>query len=354
MIWMSWRQQRAGVLAALGALAVVGAVLAVTGVHLSHLYDTYRSCSGFTCGSAFSAVDTSYPHVRLIGPLLMIAPALAGVFWGAPLVAREVESGTFRLAWVQGVSRGRWLTCRLVVAGAATATLVGALTAAFGWWAIPIDRIEHNRIDPAVFGQRGFVPVAYALFAFALGVALGTMIRRTLAAMALTLVGFTVVRLITQIFVRPHLMTPVKKVISLADQVGLGIERSPAGLNLVPGEGPHLPGAWVIDKQIVDSAGQGPTTAIVNHACSSLLAHTPVPGGPGSGGGKGTMRPIDGPALQAMHDCLAHLSTRFHEVVSYQPGSRFWALQSLESAIFLGAAAVLLALTAYWVRHRLA
>jgi hypothetical protein len=31
------------------------------------------------------------------------------MFWGAPLVAGELESGTFRLAWTQDVSRVRWL-----------------------------------------------------------------------------------------------------------------------------------------------------------------------------------------------------------------------------------------------------
>jgi len=36
--------------------------------------------------------------------LLLAAPALIGMFWGAPLIAREFETGTFRLAWTQDVT----------------------------------------------------------------------------------------------------------------------------------------------------------------------------------------------------------------------------------------------------------
>jgi hypothetical protein len=337
----------------LGALAVLGAIavtLAVTGVHLANLYSDYKSCTGFTCDAAFNAVDGSYRHVRLIGALIVLVPALAGVFWGAPLVARELETGTYRLAWVQGVSRDRWLWTRLAVSGLATAVAVGVLTFAFTWWAIPIDRLGHNRLDPSIFSERAIVPVAYALFAFALGVAAGALLRRTMAAMAVTLVGFTAVRLVTQIFVRPHLLAPMHKVVPLTDRPGLGIQRSSAGLSLVPQGSPKLPGAWVTGTKLVDSTGHAPTTAFVNHACHSLLTQTPPPGAAGAGP---KMRPIDGPAFRALQDCLTNVSARFHEVVSYQPASRFWELQWLESAIFLGVAALLVALTVYWVRRRL-
>src|SRR3569623_848443 len=206
MTWMSWRQLRGGALAALAILASIVVVLGLTGVHLSNLYSDYKTCSGFTCDSSFNAGIRSYHHVKLIGALLIVVPALAGVFWGAPLVARELETGTFRLAWAQSVSRDRWLANRLAVSGLATALAVGTLTFAFSWWAIPFDRLGHNRLDPSIFAQRGIVPVAYALFAFALGVAAGTVLRRTLAAMGVTLVGFTAARLVTQIIVRPHQM----------------------------------------------------------------------------------------------------------------------------------------------------
>jgi len=42
----------------------------------------------------------------------LATPALLGIFWGAPLIARELETGTCRLAWNQSVTRTRWLTVK--------------------------------------------------------------------------------------------------------------------------------------------------------------------------------------------------------------------------------------------------
>ena len=350
MTWVSWRQVRGGVFGAFALLAAIAVTLGITGVHLSNLYSDYKTCGGFTCESSFNAVTGRYHHVKLIGALLIVVPALAGIFWGAPLVARELETGTFRLAWAQGVSRNRWLASRLAFSALVTVVAVGALSLAFSWWSIPVDRLEHNRLDPAVFAERGIVPVAYALFAFALGVAVGAVLRRTIAAMAVTLVGFTAARVATQFFVRPHLLAPLTKILPLNGHMGIGIGRTQSGLHLVPDGTPKLPGAWVTGKRLVDAGGHSPTTSYVNHVCHSLLIHTP---GPGPGGPGSKMRPIDGPAFQAMQDCLNNLSARFHEVVSYQPASRFWELQWLESAMFVGAAALLVVLSFYWVRRRL-
>ncbi|HEX3707176.1 MAG TPA: ABC transporter permease subunit [Mycobacteriales bacterium] len=346
MTWMTWRQMRAGSLAALAVVAAAAITLTITGVHLSSLYSGYLSCSGFTCNAKLDDIGRSYRHIKLIGTALIAVPVVLGVFWGAPLVAREIESGTYRLAWVQGVSRTRWMASKLAVTGAATALVAGALTFAFTWWAIPFDRIEANRIDPSIFADRGIVPVAYALFAVALGVAAGTIIRRTLPAMAVTLVGFIAVRMVIQFYVRAHLIAPVHRVFALTQRFGLGIERSPSGIQLQAGT-PEFHGAWVTSSHLVDSAGHAPTSAFINQACRAVLDVAPPSGPPQKGGAP------SGPAIQAFQTCLSNVGARYHQVVSYQPASRFWELQWLESAIFLGLAAVLIGLSIYWVRRRL-
>ncbi len=128
-------------------------------------------------------------------PVLLVLPALIGVFWGAPLVARELETGTFRLAWTQGVTRQRWLAVKLTLAGLASMAVAGLLSLILTWWFSPIDRVQLNQLTPAMFGVRGITPIGYAAFAFALGVTAGAFIRRTIPAMAATIVVFTGVRL---------------------------------------------------------------------------------------------------------------------------------------------------------------
>jgi len=73
--------------------------------------------------------------------------------------------------------------------------LAGFLGLMLTWWASPIDTVNMNRFAPGVFDQRGMVAIGYAAFAFALGVTAGVLIRRTLPAMATTLVAFVAARL---------------------------------------------------------------------------------------------------------------------------------------------------------------
>ena len=98
--------------------------------------------------------------------VLAVAPAVIGIFWGAPLVARELETGTHRLAWNQSVTRSRWLATKLGFTVLATAVAVGILTLAITWWAHPIDGATGSsrgslpsRLTPISFAMRGIVPV---------------------------------------------------------------------------------------------------------------------------------------------------------------------------------------------------
>jgi hypothetical protein len=353
MTWLVWRQMRASITAATVGLVAVGVLLLVTGIHLNHLYSAYRSCDALTCDGKFQAIATSYPRVKLVGTLLIGVPGLIGIFWGAPIVSREIENGTFRLAWTQGVTRTRWITTKLAVAGAIGAITAGVFTFAMSWWSIPFDRLDANRIDPSIFDQRGVVPVAYALFAFALGAAAGIVIRRTLPAIAATLVGFVGVRMVVQFLVRPHLLTPLKKMVLLSKQLGVGIERTPSGIRIAIDGHPELHGAWVTSTQLTDSAGHAPTSAFVTQACHAVMQQTsPALQGPPPGSGPHAIQ-AGAAQLRAFNQCLHNVGLRYHEVVSYQPESRFWELQWLESAIFIGLAVALVALSVYWVRRRL-
>ena len=166
------------------------------------------------------------------GLVVIVAPALIGAFWGAPLVAREFEAGTHRLVWAQSISRTRWLAVKLAVVGTATVAATALLSALVTWWAAPLDHAA-----AAVYGtfdQRDIVPIGYALFAFAFGVTAGLVIRRTLPAMALTLAGLLTVRIMVTEWIRPLVVAP--RVVSMPldpDTTGYG-----SGGNILLGIGP--------------------------------------------------------------------------------------------------------------------
>src|ERR1700745_2821550 len=105
------------------ALTIVALVLALTGPDLAHLYDTtvaicaaHHDCSA--AAATFTAADG--PLQVFSDFLLLVVPLIIGMFWGAPLISREFEAGTFRLAWTQGVTRTRWLAGKLGVGAAGT------------------------------------------------------------------------------------------------------------------------------------------------------------------------------------------------------------------------------------------
>jgi hypothetical protein len=321
----------------------------------SHDYHVYLkalpSCTaGESCDFVRARFLNHFIQFRLFGTLLIGLPALIGAFWGAPLVTRELEAGTQRLAWTQSVSRTRWIATRLLVVGLATALLAGLFSLGFSWWSAPSDHVELNRFDPSIFGQRGVVPIGYALFAFALGVAAGVVARRTLAAMGIAIVGFTAVRMGFQYWVRPHLYAAVHHLYPLASAPGIGFERSPAGLAIQAGP-PGVPGAWVISAKVVDSAGHAPTSAALAKACPALMNNGPGAGGP-IGAGHHVVQAAP-PAAGAFQNCVQVLTQRYHLDTAFQPASRFWMFQWTEFAIFIGLAVALAGFSVWWLRRRL-
>ena len=157
MIWLSWRQLRASAAVTYGALAVVAGVVVVTGLQLHHAYAVsgIAGCRGNTCDSVIQAFVARDPFLQTLLDkiLLLLLPALIGVFWAAPLVARELETGTFRLAWTQSVTRTPWLTAKVVVVGLAGLVATAVLTWLVTWWYAPIDLVNSNGFSPAVFGD---------------------------------------------------------------------------------------------------------------------------------------------------------------------------------------------------------
>jgi hypothetical protein len=318
MSWLAWRQSRAQ------AMIVVAAVLAVT-------------VAAFAAGRADATV-------RLwLAVLAVVVPGLLGVFWGAPLVAGELESGSFRLAWTQDISRTRWLASRLAVTGLAAMTVAGLASGLVTWWAGPLDRAGLDQFGS--FDSRDIVPVGYAAFAFTLGVLLGALLRRTVPAMAATLVVFTAARLTFRLLARPVLLPPVTRALPLnPSTTGYGSSGFlPLALSssLQPAA-PDLPNAWVTSIAIVNGKGDALTASELAGTCPGI-GHG---GGGALAGGSGHVQAPQS-VVNTTHDCVARIAATYHELVTYQPASRYWPLQWYELGVFL-IAALLLAAACAW------
>ncbi|WP_327329228.1 ABC transporter permease [Streptomyces sp. NBC_01208] len=185
-VWLVWRQHRAAFWTLIGlTLLGVIAMVYLRGQlvdYLSTLDPTTRKS-----GSMPSEFEDRADPLFSIGSYLGYIPILLGVFLGAPLVAGDLETGTAKLVTSQSVSRLRWLTVKLALPAVLVTLCTGALTAVFTWWWGPVKSLSESLTWTAFFSVTGPVPVAHALLAFTVGVAVGMVLRRTLVSMVVTL-----------------------------------------------------------------------------------------------------------------------------------------------------------------------
>jgi ABC-type transport system involved in multi-copper enzyme maturation permease subunit len=352
MIWLTWRQFRAGAAMMSAALAGFVVILALTGPGLADDYSTGIAACTTQSGGCSDFVNRFFQDHQnaflAVTAVVLLLPALIGLFWGAPLITRELEAGTHRLVWNQSVTRSRWLAVKLGLTGLAAMTAAGLGSLAVTWWSSPIDKTAaHNfpRMEPLLFDARGIVPIAYAAFAFALGVTIGILVRRTLPAMAITLAVFVAVQIAMPLLVRPHLVPPVRSTIAITEASfdGLTTQRGGGGpvriLLTAPDTGAYA-SAWVLSSQAVDSSGQ----AVDSIRLSRSGACGPPEGGPAPGAAPGD-------ELSACFAEIKRLGYRQH--VSYQPASRFWAFQWYETGIYIALALGLAGFCFWRIRHRL-
>lgn len=341
MIWLSWRQLRLNAAVFLAALAGFAVALALTGPHVADVYAESRRT--FLDWIAAQQVDRT---VYLVGTVAgYVVPVLIGMFWGAPMIARELEGGTHRLVWSQTVSRNRWLATKLGLGALTAAVVSGALGLALTWWSHSIDKavtartdadvssiFEFARISPTLFASRGVAPIGYAVFAFVLGLLAGAVIRRTVPAMAVVLVVYVVLQIVMPIWVRPHLAGPVTDAVEISRDTLHGISGRPGHIERLD-VGAASSGSWTLSNKTVDADGQQPATL------PTWLADCLPPPGQEDGGAK----------LQVCFDRLA--DEGYRQRVVYQPPSHYWALQWRETAVLLGGSGILAGLTFWRVRR---
>jgi hypothetical protein len=339
MTWVAWRQHRTQILWGAAAVAALALFLVPTGLGMAHRFTAsgLAHCLktvGADCGDLSESFDRHYNGYAFLVPLFMMAPVLFGMFFGAPLIAREMDSGTYRLAWTQGVTRSRWLSTKLaVVVGSA---LAGSVAFAYlvTWWSRPLVTNGASRFNLGIFDLRGVVPIAYTIFAVMLGVAIGSVMKKTLPAIGVTLVGFAAVRIGIEFFVRQHYLAAKTSIASL---IGKG------------GQFQLRKSIWVIRENTFDrlghivSRGGGFDFGYLASRCPAVAAQGPFP----QGSGKIAVGPGQTDPIQA---CLQHIGLR--DVTVYQPAYRFWTFQWIEFGIFIALAVGLAAFT-MWRTKRL-
>ena len=310
MNWLLWRQHRSQALAAGVALGLFATAVLVTGVQMAHVYDNaVRSCpSNGTCvtiGHLFSGYGAIVDTVHLT----LVVPVLVGVFLGAILVARETEHATNVLVWSQSVTRRRWMAAKVAMALLATMALSATVAALVTWWSGTPNALYGNRFEGAQFDTQNVAPIAFALFGVSLGIATGCLFRRTLPALAATVVGYVAVRIAVSVYLRPHYMTSVSR------SFPIGADAT------VPS------GSWTLSSKIVDPAGHTVDGRLdIPQTCRSLA---------------------DRGSLQS---CLDRLGYR--NVVTFHPAGRYWHFQWIEVGLYLTLAVVLVAFAVvHTLRH---
>ncbi|MDF9811096.1 ABC transporter permease subunit [Streptomyces sp. SPB162] len=320
MIWLTWRQHRKQALFTAVGLALLAALLVPTRLRMHDAMDgsgladclsklgsaelvSHNDCQKLS--TQFSNQFTAMPFVSV---LFVALPLLVGLFFGAPLIAREVEHDTHRFVWTQGVSRRQWAPAKFGMIGAATTLLAVVYALGVSWWAEPLATMGNERFTYIIFDVQGIAPIGYTLFAVALGIFAGTVCRKVMPAMGITLGGFLVARIGIELLARIHYMAPRELVYAVTG-------------NLQPN--PSLSN-WVSSLGGRDAGGK-------------LVLSGSQTGCP----------PVGTKAAPGMPDadaCLNQmgLGRGAYNWQRYQPGDRFWAFQGIETGIFVALAALLL------------
>jgi hypothetical protein len=318
MTWLTWRQHRSEALALGLLVAAIAIILLVLGLPMHDLFPMGAThCAvpplDHACRIGITQLQQEYGYATPMLILLNLVPFAIGAFLGAPLLARELEAGTWQLAWTQAVPRMRWLAVKLTALATLTVVLTAVFSALITWYRRPLDLLGRFEIDG--FDVSGVVPLAYALFAFALAAAAGALLRRSLPALAAALVAFVAVRATVAAGLRPHYRTPITLIEAMPVNSGGGTV------------GTDNPRNWVLADGVSDASG--------NHL-NSLAAVM-----------------LEGKARDAGMDPTTYLHDQgYHRWVSYQPADRFWTFQLIETGIFVGLAAILLVLVIWRVRRR--
>jgi hypothetical protein len=333
LAWVSWRQRRVALITVAILLAALSLYLLIMGLRIHSAYDGVTGChpassarcvilkSNFTLTYYQSFGSPMYDNIGKpngVSGLLLAVPVLLGVFAGAPLLARELETGTFRFAWTQGCGRLRWALAQLALPAIALTAAAGAFTALYSWYMRPFTGLFNaglgkNAMQPTEFPVHGVAFAAWTLAAFAIGAFAGATIRRTVPAIAAAMAAWAGLALATAVFLRSHYEAPLR----------------------ASGGAPHqtptsLLSSWVLSSWTTGPGGRQVSATKLNSLVPPSVQNSNQP--------------------NAFPDWLArHHYTQWW---SYQPLSRYGHFQLIEGGWLLALSVILIAATVWMIRRR--
>jgi ABC-type transport system involved in multi-copper enzyme maturation permease subunit len=327
MAWVTWRQHRFALVGVAVLLGVLSVYLWLTGLSMHHAYTVAAACrpaDSMACINTIGDFNAAYgSNAQTIEALLHAVPALIGAFVGAPVLARELETGTFRYAWTQGFGRWRWAFAKLVLLAIAVTAAAELFSLLFSWYVQPLlaEPGYQTPLGPGVFDLRGVAFAAWTLAAFAIGITAGMLIRRVVPAIAATLAAWAGLLIAAGLFLRQHYAVPL--VTSNPNQADSN--------------------AWIMAQWWTKGG-----TTISSPAMNQIIQSTIERVAPKTSTAFTPDSP-DAPLQIAERYLTQHgylLWTR------YQPASRFWSFQWIESGWLLALSVLLIAATIWLVRRR--
>jgi ABC-2 family transporter protein len=327
LAWVTWRQHRTTLAGAATLLGGVSLWMLINGLLVRSAMNSLdlSACHHLRASGCATRLQTfadeGYPATaNTFTGVLQAVPALIGVFVGGPLLARELETGTFRFAWTQGCGRLRWIVAKMVPLAALVTAAAAGVSLVTDWYLQPFFAVGMaDPFRPTLFDLRGVDFAAWTLAAFALAAFAGVVIRRTVPAMAAASGAWAGLLLVTTLYLRAHYQAPL---------VGKQNAMRGGGLPWVLNHWMTGPGGHVISQP-------GP---VIGRALSAVAR-------------EGKLEPgaVFGPT-SAVERWLAQHG--YANWISYQPASRFWHFQLIEGGWLLALALLLIAATFWLVRSR--
>jgi ABC-type transport system involved in multi-copper enzyme maturation permease subunit len=190
---LAWQVQRWEVLVLIGGCLLLAAAMVIVAWQLDVARDAVAACYADGTGEISAACRATIEWgnllasaVGILGAATTVAPFGAGIFLGAPLVAREIEHRTAPIAWSLSLSRRRWLAGRtlpvVVIAGVALLALGQASE-------LLLRAAEQGEPGFRRYGMFGPILAARGLAVLGIGAVVGLALGRVLPALLVTMLA---------------------------------------------------------------------------------------------------------------------------------------------------------------------